>query len=141
MPELDHIGIAVDDLDEAKRFLEQVLGLELVREGPQPALGVHAAFFRAGPALIEVFQVDDAEKGGARIGDGPGARIDHVALRVENLDAATRAFAQNGVRVHGADRDAEQAEPLRTGDRINLWTHPETTDGVAYQLVEVDQEA
>src|SRR4051794_23974056 len=124
--ELDHVGIFVRDLEAAKRFASETLGLELEREGPQPALGLNTAFYRAGPALIELIEHQDADTGEEQRG-GAQAKIDHVAFRVDDLQAAHDRLAHDG----GAfDRD----EPLRLGPNDNYFSQAETTHGVRLQL-------
>ena len=121
--ELDHVGVVVRDLAAAKRFASETLGLELEREGPQPALGVTTAFFRAGDALIEFIQPDDPDRA-----PGGQARIDHVALRVDDLGESQRRLAADGAAF-------DQDEPLRLGANDNLFSKAETTAGVRLQLM------
>jgi catechol 2,3-dioxygenase-like lactoylglutathione lyase family enzyme len=125
--QLDHVGIVVGDLEAAKRFATEVLGLELEREGPQPALGVQTAFFRAGPALLEFVQLDDVAKGEEKLAGQP-ARIDHLALKVDDLGAAHDRLA-----AHGASFD--QDEPLRLGPNDNYFSRADTTHGIRLQLM------
>jgi methylmalonyl-CoA/ethylmalonyl-CoA epimerase len=126
--ELDHVGIFVRDLEAAKRFASETLGLELEREGPQPALGLNTAFFRAGPALIELIEHQDADAGEAQRG-GAQAKIDHLALRVDDLEAARERLASDG----GAF-DQEDG-PIRLGPNDNYFSKAETTHGVRLQLM------
>src|SRR3954451_24245772 len=121
--ELDHGGIFVRCLKAAKRFASETLGLELEREGPQPALVLNTAFFRAGPALIELMEHQDADTGEAQRG-GAQAKIDYLALRVGNLEAARERLASDG----GAF-DQENG-PIRLGPNDNYFSRPETTHGV-----------
>jgi catechol 2,3-dioxygenase-like lactoylglutathione lyase family enzyme len=114
---LDHVGLTVPDIEEATAFLVDVLGFEyLYTLGPladdgdwmRTHLNVHPRavaqqirFFRcAGTPVLEVFEYD-----------APGQRTDvplnsdcgghHVALYVEDLDAAVRYLREQGVRVLG----------------------------------------
>lgn len=138
MKQLDHIGVIVDNVEEAKGFLSEVLGLELDREFDRPDVGVKVAFFRCGSAEIEVIEVTDPEARHERLGDGARARIEHIAVRVEDLHETMETLSPLGVRVRGgASGDFKPMdEPLKVGDSFNVWTDPETCDGVMYQLVE-----
>src|SRR3954465_4561208 len=109
--ELDHVGIFVRDLEAAKRFAAETLGLELEREGPQPALGLNTAFYRAGPAMIELIEHQDADTGEEKRG-GAQAKIDPVALGGDALGGPPDRLADGG----GAfDRE----EPIRLGPNDN----------------------
>src|SRR3954465_9089583 len=111
--ELDHVGIFVRDLEAAKRFAAETLGLELEREGPQPALGLNTAFYRAGPATIELIEHQDADTGEEKRG-GAQAKIDHAPFRVAAPEAPHDRLADDG----GAfDRD----EPIRLGPNDNYF--------------------
>jgi methylmalonyl-CoA/ethylmalonyl-CoA epimerase len=129
---IDHVGVLVDDLAEAKRFFEDVLGLSLEREGPQATLGVETAFYRCGPVLVELFErvSDDSPLpplGGAR------ARLDHIAVECDSMRATVEAMARAGVRMLDV---GVGGEPLVIAQNLNHWTDPDTSDGVKYQLIE-----
>jgi len=124
---LDHVGVIVDDLEEARRFLEG-MGLELVRTIEAPDLGRRGAFYRCGDSQIEVIQDDDATVRSRRL-EGRTARIEHIAIEVEDLAGTLAALEGLGVR-------SDSRGVVRVGTRNNVWTEPETSDGVMYQFVE-----
>jgi len=124
---LDHVGIVVDDLADAKRFLSETLGLRLVRELDVPLLARRVAFFQCGDASIELIEDLDPESK-ARALDGTNARIEHIALEVDSVDGVLASLGGLGVK-------ADSRGVVRVGARINAWTVPHTTDGVAYQLL------
>jgi catechol 2,3-dioxygenase-like lactoylglutathione lyase family enzyme len=122
---IDHIGVIVDDLDEAARTLRDVLGLA---EGDRVERDdLRSMFFACGDTEIELVEVLDAEQRRARLGDGE-ARIEHIAFEVDELDAVHAALDALGVKAKAPPRAAER---YRT-----FFTHPETADGVAYQFVQ-----
>lgn len=122
---IDHIGIVVDDLDEAVAFLRDVLGLE---EGDHvDRADLRTVFFACGSAEIEAIEILDPERRAQRLGEGP-ARIDHIAIEVSNLDDTFEALEQNGVQPKGPPQQAERYRAF--------WTTPESSDGVSYQFVE-----
>jgi methylmalonyl-CoA/ethylmalonyl-CoA epimerase len=134
--EIDHIGVVVDNLEEAEAFLADVLKLEPERKLNAPDRGFRAAFFGCGPVSIEVIEVLDPEARRLRLGAATKARIEHVALRVDDLNDEAQRLSRLGVRMRGsADPRAETAEPAKVGDTLNLWTDPDTSDGVSYQLI------
>jgi methylmalonyl-CoA/ethylmalonyl-CoA epimerase len=133
---IDHVGVVVDNLEEAEAFLSDVLQLELDRKLDMPDKGFRAAFFSCGAASIEVIEVLDPEARRRRLGEGSKARIEHVAIRVDDLHEEAQRLSRLGVRLRGSsDPREETADPLRIGDTLNLWTDPDTCDGVSYQIV------
>lgn len=126
---MDHIGVVVDDLEEGKRFLAEVLGLQLERALEVSALKRRVAFFRCGEVEIELIEDLDPDAK-QRVLGGASAVVEHVALEVDDLDGTMTALSGLGVRAG--------LGPLRAGGRVNLWTDPASTDGVMYQLLQKD---
>jgi catechol 2,3-dioxygenase-like lactoylglutathione lyase family enzyme len=138
---IDHIGIVVDDLDEAKRFLGETLGLDVRTVVDLPELGMTTAFFRCGDADIELIGMADPEARKQRLGDAP-ARIEHVAILIDDLEEMCSALERKGVRLTGIPNvDIAHPVPFRVGSRLNVWTDPATTDGVIYQLIEDEEDS
>ena len=133
---IDHIGIVVEDLEAAMRFLGETLGLDLRTVVELPELGMTNAFFCCGEADIELIGVADPEVRRQRLGDGR-ARIEHIGIRVDDLEATSSALEDKGVRLTGIPNvDAAHPVPFRVGNRVNVWTDPATTGGVVYQFIE-----
>lgn len=125
---IDHIGVIVDDLAEASTLLEQGFGLRASPGVVRPDL--RTAFFQCGDASIEVIEITEPEARLARLGDGQRARIEHIAIEVENLDQTLEALAALGIR--------PTAPPRMSSDYLTFWTAPESSDGVMYQFVQRD---
>ena len=129
---LDHVGVVVDSLDDAKRFAEDVLGLTLESEAMQPALKVNTAFYRAGPVLLELIERVSEDSPLPPL-DGVTARIDHIAMECDDMRATVETMAAAGVRMLDVGAGAD---PLVLGKNLNHWTDPKSADGVKYQLIE-----
>jgi catechol 2,3-dioxygenase-like lactoylglutathione lyase family enzyme len=131
---LNHVGVVVADLEAAKSFLRDVLGLELVLERDVPAKQRSTAYFAAGEVDIELIEDrDPAAK--QRVLGGAQAVIEHIALDVDDLVRTVETLKEKGVAVRD---DAI----VRVGSRDHAWTEPETSGGVMYQLsVEATEEA
>jgi methylmalonyl-CoA/ethylmalonyl-CoA epimerase len=127
MKRVDHVGIIVDDLAQAKDFATNVLGLVLDREFSLPEQSVLAAFFTVGDTRVELIEVTDPSLRAQRLGNGNQARIEHVAIEVDDLEATINALREKGVRTL-------TPEPWIVGSNRNLFTDPDTSDGVKYQL-------
>ena len=126
---LDHVGIVVDDLEEARSFMS-LLGLEWSHDVTFPDR-LKAAFYRCGDAAIELIEISDPSERARRLGQVT-ARVEHVAVEVEDL-----ALTADRLRDVGVAMTAR--EPLVVGSTRSYWTEPESCDGVMYQLIEKDQ--
>jgi methylmalonyl-CoA/ethylmalonyl-CoA epimerase len=124
---VDHIGIIVDDIDAAKRFLGQALNLKLQREIDRPERAFKAAFFGCGDLDLEVIEVTEPEARRRRLGNNE-ARLEHIAIEVDDLFETLKTLEGIGVRTATA--------ATRTTAGISAFTEPATTDGVMYQLIQ-----
>src|SRR5436309_16065633 len=93
---IHHIGVIVDDLESAKRFLGGTLNLSLQRELDSPERAMRAAFFRCAEVDIEVIEMTEPEARRKRLGDTQ-ARIDHIAIEVDDLVKSLAALGEVGV--------------------------------------------
>ena len=123
---IDHVGVIVDDLEEAKGFLSE-LGLRFDRE-LEIRGRLRAAFYACGETQLEVIEIDEPAERAQRLG-GSSARIEHVAFEVDSLSTTMQALRGLGVQTTTAD-------PMALGANLSYWTKAETCDGVQYQLIE-----
>ena len=129
MKRFDHVGVVVDNLEEAKRFATGILGLDLQREFALPEQSVLAAFFTLGDVRFEFIEVTDPEHRRQRLGDGAQARVEHIAFEVDDLDATIAGLREQGVHT-------TTPEPWIAGSNRTIFTAAESTDGVRYQFFE-----
>ncbi|MCT2585019.1 methylmalonyl-CoA epimerase [Actinophytocola gossypii] len=131
---LDHVGIAVPDLDEAIAFHRDVLGLELQHEETNEAQGVREAMMRApgdrnGPAVQLLAPLGpDTTIGKFLDRKGPG--LQQLAYRVTDVEAAADALRAKGLRLM-----YDRAQPGTANSRANF-VHPKDAGGVLIELVE-----
>jgi len=123
---IDHIGVIVDDLQEARRFLSD-LGLRFDRDLEIPGR-LRAAFYACGETQVEVIEISEPGERAQRLGDST-ARIEHVAIEVDSLSRTLEALRGLGVETTTPD-------PVPVGANLNYWTQADTCDGVQYQLIE-----
>lgn len=125
---IDHIGIAVSDLEASLAFFRDKLGLELDTPEDVPSQRVRAHFLQAGEAAIELLEptADDSPIAKFVAKRGPG--IHHVALRVDDIVAALAELKARGVRLID--------ETPRPGAHHSLiaFIHPASTHGVLVEL-------
>ena len=98
---VDHIGIACENLEEATKFYTEVLGLKVTGEEPVPEQGVKTVFIPCGETMFELL-VDITENNDGPIGKyiaKKGPVIQHVALRVDDVQAAINEVEAKGGRM------------------------------------------
>lgn len=126
---MHHIGLIVDDLDQAVDFLTGTLGLGVNRTLDNSAsTGAKAAFLNCGPVEIELIELIDDEQRQARLGDGP-ARVEHIAVEVDDIDAAFEELAAKGV-------EFTTPAPRQSGAFRTFTTTEATSDGLRYQFLQ-----
>lgn len=121
---IEHIGIAVTNLEEAIRYYTEVLGLECYAIEDVPDQKVKTAFFKIGDTKIELLESTDPEGPIARFIEKKGAGIHHIAFAVENVDKALKEAEAKGIQL--IDKSGRKgAENLNIG-----FLHPKSTLGV-----------
>jgi methylmalonyl-CoA/ethylmalonyl-CoA epimerase len=125
---LDHVGIAVRDLEEALRFYRDTLGLEIDTPEEVASQRVRAHFIPVGESALELLEAVGGESAIARFVDKRGPGLHHVALRVDDIRAALADLKARGVRLID--------EQPRPGAHHSLvaFLHPSSTHGVLVEL-------
>ena len=126
---IDHIAIVVDELASARRFLTETLGFSHDRHVSIPETSVEADFMTLHGTSIELIEVSDASQRAKRLGAGAMARIEHIALEVDDLERTVAALKDRGVLM------TTEVAIVRPGTR-SYFTRPETSHGVMYQIFE-----
>ena len=133
---IDHVGIAVADLDAATTFYRETFGMETVHEEVNEDQGVLEAMVRVGPAgdasgaMVQLLAPLDETSAIARFLDRNGPGIQQLAYRVTDVEAVSDVLRERGLRL-------VYDEPRRgtSGSRVNF-VHPKDTGGVLIELVE-----
>ena len=128
--QLDHIGIAVRDIDEALAFYRDALGLEVTTTEEVPSQRVRAHFVPAGETALELLEATSADSPIARFTERRGPGLHHITLRVDDLDAALALLEQRGITL--IDR---VPRPGAEGSRV-AFVHPSSAHGVLVELKE-----
>lgn len=127
---LDHIGIAVSSLEEASKTYRDVLGLkdhgvEVVEEQK-----VKVAFFPVGDTKIELLESTDPEGPIAKFIEKRGEGVQHLAFRVDNIEAALDEMRTKGIRL------IDEKPRYGAGGARIAFLHPKSTGGVLIELCE-----
>jgi methylmalonyl-CoA/ethylmalonyl-CoA epimerase len=126
---IHHLGVAVEDLDDAVATYEQLFGAELEHRDTVPAQGVEAASLRLGLSRVELLASlgEDTPVGKFLAKRGPG--MHHVAYEVADLRSSLSELAGRGAELI----DAEPREGL-FGFQV-AFVHPDSVHGVLAELV------
>ncbi len=127
---IDHVGVAVEDLDASLALYRDTLGLSVVHRETVTEQGVEAALLDLGESHLELLAPlgPDTAVGRFLARRGPG--IHHVAYRVSSIDETLSALAASGLRMI----DERPRSGIR-GSRV-AFVHPSSTDGVLTEIVE-----
>ncbi len=127
---IEHIGIAVKDLDSAIEFYEKVMGLKCYNIEEVPEQKVRTAFLMIGQTKIELLESTDPDGPVGKFIAGRGEGIHHIAFAVKDIDKQLEKAEKNGVRL--IDRVSRKgAENLDIA-----FLHPKSTSGVLIELCE-----
>jgi methylmalonyl-CoA/ethylmalonyl-CoA epimerase len=127
---IDHVGVAVSDLERASALYEGILGMPVVHRETVESQGVEAALVEIGDAHVELLRPLGPQTVIGRFIEKRGEGLHHVAYRVEDIDVTLARLKEAGVRLI----DAEARIGIR-GSRV-AFLHPKATGGVLTELVE-----
>jgi methylmalonyl-CoA epimerase len=127
---IDHIGIAVKNLDPAEEFYKRILGLSVKEHEIVENQKVKVAFIPVSGSEVELLESTDSEGPVSRHINAKGEGIQHLAFRVENIDEALKELKEKGVRLID-----KEPRPGAGGARI-AFIHPAETCGVLIELCE-----
>ncbi|WP_028325439.1 methylmalonyl-CoA epimerase [Desulfatirhabdium butyrativorans] len=127
---IDHLGIAVSSIDANKPFWTDVLGLSF--EGAQTVAEqkVTTAFFPVGESEIELLESTSPDGPVAKYIEKRGEGIQHVAFRVENIEAALQELKDKGIQL------IDQTPRIGAGGARIAFLHPKATGGILVELCE-----
>ena len=126
---VDHVGIAVKNLDESVQFYESLgfkaTGYEVVAEQK-----VKVAFLPCGDSEIELLESTEPDGPIARFIEKNGPGIQHIAIRVDDIDKALEELKEKGVRL------IDQVPRYGAGNARIAFVHPKATGGVLLELTQ-----
>jgi methylmalonyl-CoA/ethylmalonyl-CoA epimerase len=129
---IDHVGVAVPDLDAAISFYRDTLGLVLVHEETNEEQGVREAMMAVGDtgSCVQLLAPLSPSSTIAKFLDRSGPGLQQVAYRVDDVEIASQALRDKGLRLL-----YDQAKRGTAGSRVNF-VHPKDAGGVLIELVQ-----
>jgi len=128
---IEHIGIAVKNLEDANKLFEKLLGVESYKTEKVPSEGVITSFFKAGPNKIELLEAENNDSPIAKFIQKKGEGVHHIAFSVDNIYDEIKRLKSEGFVVINE-------QPKKGADnKLVVFLHPKSSSGV---LVELCQE-
>jgi methylmalonyl-CoA/ethylmalonyl-CoA epimerase len=127
---VDHVAIAVENLDETLAQFEQLFGAQVEHRETIDGYGVEVATVNLGNTCLEFVEGKVADSPTRKYVDKKGPGIHHIALEVEDIEAAMAALASAGAQL--IDRSPRTG---KAGSRV-AFVHPKSTGRILYELVQ-----
>ncbi|SDE04651.1 methylmalonyl-CoA epimerase [Niabella drilacis] len=125
---IEHIGLAVRNLEESIRYWENVFGLQCYRVEEVADQKVRTAFFKIGDTKIELLESTDADGPIARFIDKRGEGVHHIAFAVDDVKDALQSVQEKDITLI-------DAEPRPGAEGLQIaFLHPKSTHGVLTEL-------
>lgn len=127
---IDHIGIAVQSIDDALQFFADALGLELDHKEIPEGESATVAFLPVGGSDVELVEPLDTESGIAKFLAKRGEGIHHICFEVDDIDAALARLKEHGAEL------INETPRINTRGQKYAFVHPKSAHGVLVELYE-----
>ena len=127
---IDHLGIAVNNMNEGKSFWSDILGLPFEGAETVAEQKVTTAFFPVGESEVELLESTSPDGPVAKFIEKKGTGFQHVAFRVENIEEALAELKAKGIQL------IDQEPRKGAGGAKIAFLHPKATGGVLVELCE-----
>lgn len=125
---VDHIGIAVRNIEESKKLYTDILGLTVLGEETVAEQKVKVCFIPCGDSEIELLESTSPEGPVAKFIEAKGEGIQHLAIRVDDIEAAIAEMKEKGFRM------IDEKPRYGAGGAKIAFVHPKATNGVLLEL-------
>lgn len=129
---IDHLGIAVKSIEAGKNFWTTALGLKFEGVETVAEQKVTTAFFPVGESEVELLESTAPDGPIANHLEKKGEGIQHIAFRVENIEAALNELKEKGIRL------IDEKPRIGAGGAKIAFLHPKSTNGVLVELCQRD---
>jgi len=129
---IDHLGIAVNSIDEGKKFWTDILGLHFEGSETVQEQKVTTAFFPVGESEVELLESTSPDGPVAKYIEKKGEGMQHIAFRVENIEEALKELKAKGIKL------IDEVPRIGAGGAKIAFLHPKATSGVLVELCQRD---
>lgn len=130
---LNHIGIAVQDINDALKFFERALGMKLEHVASEEGGKTDVAFLPIGESEIELVQTHDPESGLGKFLTKRGEGIHHICFEVDDIRAAMARLQENGAQL------IDETPRVNASGMQYAFIHPKSAHGVLIELYQKPQ--
>lgn len=128
MNKIEHIGIAVKDLQASNALFEKLLGVPPYKEEAVESEGVTTSFFQSGPNKIELLEATREDSPIAKFLEKKGEGVHHIAFAVEDIEAEIERLIGEGFRM------IHEQPKAGADNKLIAFLHPKGTNGVLVEL-------
>ncbi|MFT4645905.1 MAG: methylmalonyl-CoA/ethylmalonyl-CoA epimerase [Planctomycetota bacterium] len=128
MEKIEHIGIAVKDLEVSNKLFASLFGEKHYKEEEVVSEGVKTSFFKSGPNKIELLQAINEESPIAKFINKKGEGIHHIAFAVSDIKVEIQRLKKEGFVV------LNEIPKKGADNKLVAFLHPKTTNGVLIEL-------
>jgi methylmalonyl-CoA/ethylmalonyl-CoA epimerase len=128
MNKIEHIGIAVKDIDAAGKLYEKLLNTSVYKIESVDSEGVKTAFLKSGPNKVELLEATSPDSPVAKFIDKKGEGVHHIAFEVEDIEAEMQRLQAEGFLLLN-DKPKQGAD-----NKLVCFIHPKSANGVLIEL-------
>jgi len=128
MRKIEHLGLAVENMDEAIKTFEILLSTSCYKLEEVISEHVKTAFFQVGQSKIELLEATDQSSAIAKFIAKKGRGIHHIAFDVENIEVEIKRLSENGFEL------IHQSPKSGADNKLIAFLHPKSTEGILIEL-------
>ncbi len=134
LKKINHVAVAVNNLEEATKFYEEVLGLTLSGVEVVTSQKTKVGFFKIGESNIELVQPAAPDSPLTKYLETKGQGIHHICFEVDDVEAEVKAFIEKGATLID-----KTPRPGAHNTKV-AFVHPKSSNGVLIELCELPKE-
>ncbi len=134
LKKIDHIGIAVKNMEDALAFYEGALGLKATGTEVVEEQKVKVAFLPLGESKLELLESTEPDGPVAKFIESRGEGVQHIAIRVDNIEEKLKELEEKGIRL------IDKSPRYGAGGARIAFLHPKSTSGILLELCQRNEE-
>jgi len=134
LKKINHIAVAVNNIEEAAKFYQDVMGLTLTGVEVVTAQKTRVGFFKIGESNIELVQPAEPDSPLVKFLDTKGPGIHHICFEVDNVEAEVKAYLDKGATLID-----QKPRPGAHNTKV-AFIHPKSSSGVLIELCELPKD-